>query len=432
MIKKITLGALFILFAVQVQAQKKNEVKHKQLPCIYAGVGILSFNGDIGNGLNLTSFSRVRGGYTVGLEQRVGKFIGFGVNGVFGKLADSDNTMKRNLNFQSNITQFDLNLMIHLFDNDLVFTRTSVFAPYIAVGAGFMKFDSYGDLKDKNGKNYNYWADGTIRDQPDSTQGAHVIQRDYKYETKLNDSAKYANNTLAFPLTFGVNLKLSDRIHLALSTSYYITMTDWIDNYKSGTNDNYVYARAALKFNFGKPYDDSNPIYNTVDFSSLDNLDGDEDGIKDGEDMCPGTPKGVKVTESGCPEDNDQDGVPDHLDKEPLTKAGVLVDANGVTLTEKMIADRQKEFSAAATERSNIFNENPSLGYLKDVEKQFKSKGGSKSSTSLPNSLRPADVNKDGYISTEEIAKAIDSFFEGDSDFTVEKLNDLIDYFFEQ
>jgi hypothetical protein len=163
----------------------------------------------------------------------------------------------------------------------------------------------------------------------------------------------------------------------------------------------------------------------------LDKLDSDEDGVKDGDDMCPSTPKKVKVTPDGCPEDNDQDGVADYLDKEPLTKAGSMVDDKGVTLTEKMISDRQKEFNALATERSNLFNENPSLGYLKDVEAKFKNKG-SKSSTSIPLGIRSADANSDGYISTDEIAKAIDAFFEGDSDFSVEKLNDLIDFFFEQ
>ncbi|MCC6837574.1 MAG: hypothetical protein IT234_03440, partial [Bacteroidia bacterium] len=52
--------------------------------------------------------------------------------------------------------------------------------------------------------------------------------------------------------------------------------------------------------------------------------------------------------------------------------------------------------------------------------------------SSIPYTLRPADKNNDGYISTEEITMAIDSFFEGDSIFTVERLNDLIDFFFEQ
>ncbi len=441
MVRKITLIIvfLFVVSGINAQAKKspskskskgKPEKKAKQLPSLAVGLGVLTFDGDTGNGVNLTSLSRIRGGYHLTLEQRVGRVIGFSLNGIYGKLADSERSVKRNLNFQTKVTQVDFNLTLHL-DNDFLFKRTSVFAPYLYAGIGYMKFDSYADLTDKNGKKYNYWTDGTIRDMPDSTNGAGYLQRDYTFETKLNDSAKYTSGTLAIPLGLGINLKLVDNLYVNLNATYYMTMSDWIDNLKIGKNDRYIYASFALQYNFGKPYDDSNPVYETVDFSSLDKLDSDEDGIKDGDDMCPGTPKKVKVTLDGCPEDNDQDGVPDYQDKEPLTKAGAMVDDKGVTLTEKMIADRQKEFNALATERSNLFNENPSLGYLKDVEAKFKNKG-PKSSGSVPRQLRSADVNSDGYISTDEIAKAIDAFFEGDSDLSVEKLNDLIDFFFEQ
>ncbi|MCE9537966.1 MAG: thrombospondin type 3 repeat-containing protein, partial [Bacteroidetes bacterium] len=185
-----------------------------------------------------------------------------------------------------------------------------------------------------------------------------------------------------------------------------MTMSDWIDNFKSGKNDSYIFANVAVQYNFGKPYDDSNPIYETVDFSSLDNLDSDEDGVKDGSDVCPGTPKGTKITPNGCPEDSDEDGVADYIDKEPLTKKGAFVDETGVTITEKMIAERQTVYSALATERSNLFNENPSLKYLKEVE--AKSKGARKNTgaNAIPFALKTADANNDNFISTDEISKA--------------------------
>ena len=437
MIKKITLFAvlLFVVGGVHAQTKKgtgnEGEEKSKQLPSVALGLGFLMFNGDIGAGIDVTSLSSIRGGYYLTVEQRVGRVIGVSFNGIYGKFSESESTAKRNLNFQSNIIQADLNLALH-FDNGFIMERNSAFAPYLYVGFGYLKFNSYGDLKDKNGVNYNYWTDGTIRDLPDSTAGASILQRDYTYETKLNDSSKYADNSFALPLGLGVNLKLSDRLYVKLNATYYMTMTDWIDDVKAGKNDSYIFTSFGLQYNFSIPDDDSDPKYETVDFSSLDKLDSDGDGVKDGVDACPGTPAKVKVTSDGCPEDNDKDGVADHLDKEPLTKAGALVDEKGVTLTEKMLADRQKEFEALATERSNLFNENPSLGYLKDVESKFMNKGGTKNSESVPAPLRSADLNSDGLISTEEIARAIDSFFEGDSDLSVEKLNDLIDYFFEQ
>lgn len=42
--------------------------------------------------------------------------------------------------------------------------------------------------------------------------------------------------------------------------------------------------------------------------------DKDHDGVYDKLDMCPNTPRGVKVDENGCPLDEDKDGVPDYLD----------------------------------------------------------------------------------------------------------------------
>ena len=66
--------------------------------------------------------------------------------------------------------------------------------------------------------------------------------------------------------------------------------------------------------------------------------DADRDGITDKLDLCPGTPKGIKVDKNGCPLDTDGDGIPDYLDKCPDTakeaigfvdKDGCLIDSDG-------------------------------------------------------------------------------------------------------
>ena len=58
-------------------------------------------------------------------------------------------------------------------------------------------------------------------------------------------------------------------------------------------------------------------------------LDGDNDGVSDLKDKCPGTPAGVAVDSLGCPVDTDADGVADYLDKCPDTLADVSVDSVG-------------------------------------------------------------------------------------------------------
>ncbi len=60
--------------------------------------------------------------------------------------------------------------------------------------------------------------------------------------------------------------------------------------------------------------------------------DSDNDGVMDGRDRCPDTPKGVSVDTNGCPLDSDGDGVADYLDRCPDTPKGVAVDVNGCPL----------------------------------------------------------------------------------------------------
>jgi OOP family OmpA-OmpF porin len=61
--------------------------------------------------------------------------------------------------------------------------------------------------------------------------------------------------------------------------------------------------------------------------------DSDGDGVPDDADLCPGTPKGVKVDAKGCPIDSDGDGVPDGIDQCPGTPPGVAVDDKGCPTT---------------------------------------------------------------------------------------------------
>ncbi len=435
--KNVLFSCIFyftLLGVVKSQTQKEEE-KQKQLPSVALGIGILTFNGDIGNGIKPSKYSKIRGGMNLTVEERIGKYIGVSVSGLYGKLSDNESTETRHLNFESKIIQADLCLVAH-FDNDLIFQRKSIFAPYLMAGIGFLKFDPYGDLKDKDGKTYYYWRDGSIKDVSESDPNyfkAVELKRDYTYETQLKDSTtNYKRSTISFPLGLGFKLKLAYNIDVNLGATYYVTMTDWIDNVKEGKNDKYLFTHFSLQYNFGKREDTSPAQYKSVDFSSIDNLDTDGDHVKDKDDKCPGTPAGVKVNATGCPLDGDGDGVPDYLDKEPYTAPGAIVDENGATLSDSTLASRQQAFDSLATERSKMLFENPTLSYLQEVEAKSKESNKDKPKTKIPDALKPADKNNDGVITTDEITGAIDSFFDGDSSFTVEKLNDLIDFFFEQ
>lgn len=61
-------------------------------------------------------------------------------------------------------------------------------------------------------------------------------------------------------------------------------------------------------------------------------MDSDGDGVYDGIDQCPDTPLGATVDARGCPSDSDGDGVYDGIDQCPDTPKGVKVDAKGCTV----------------------------------------------------------------------------------------------------
>jgi hypothetical protein len=407
-----------------------------QLPYIAIGSGVLSFKGDVGKSTRITNLSNTRAGLHLNLEERLGNFFGLSINAIYGKLASNDIDIKQKLNFESKIIQADINLIFY-FDNNKMFKRCNGFSPYFGIGAGVLKFDSYSDLKSSDGKFYNYWSDGSIRSISETDADANsaiILQRDYKYETKLNGTTNnYPSLSASFPIQVGIKFNLTDKLNFNFGASYYLTLTDWLDNVKDGSNDKYLYSHFSIQYLLGKPYDNTNYNYGSIDFAALDNLDSDADGIRDGEDKCPGTPIGIKVDGSGCPLDSDDDGVPDYKDKEPKTQRGKIVDENGVTLTDKMIAAKQAERDSAATDRSRLFNQSPSLEYMLEVEsKAFEKKNKTETAQNIPLKFRGADLNHDGIISAEEVTTAIRNFFEDETEYTVEKLNELIEFFFEQ
>jgi hypothetical protein len=398
---------------------------------VTAQAGGLKFLGDVGKKGNANFFSDMRLGYGLGIEYRIGKVLGIGIDGMYGKLAGTDNDKSSHRNFQSTVMGGGLNL--YAFFDKLKDEEKDV-APYIHAGFGYLMFDPYGDLRDKNTTLYQYWNDGSIRNLEESTSNeplSTIIKRDYKYETQLKDSlVNYSRNTFYIPVGVGAKFKMGFRTSLRIGVSYNICMSDYIDNYKNGGNDSWAAANVGLNIHFGKRPKDA---YSNVDFSAVDNSDTDGDGVKDLDDKCLGTPKGVKVDGKGCPDDKDEDGVFDYMDKELTSKKGALVDGDGVTIDQEALARRQLEWDSLSSERSEGFNAAPSMSYLQNIEaktKEHQVKSGK--AAVIPADLVEADYDKDGIISATEITKTIDGFFEGMNSFNVDKINKLIDFFFEQ
>lgn len=400
------------------------EEKHKT--SVMLGVSGLRYTGYIGSHTSANPLLDARLGYFLAVEQRFGKILGVELSGTYGKLAGTDNRVSGSdyffSNFESKIIQGQLMLSASF---DGLIKNDNNAAPFIKAGIGFMSFSSSTDIKTGNDTVYHY-PDGSLHNSMGQS-----IKRDYTYETTLKTNNQ--TGCLVVPTMVGFNFHFGRRFSSMFGVGYTFCMSNWIDGSGKGSAG-YVNASVGLRYEFKKGSSDAaNANYANVDFASVDHLDADKDGVPDDKDLCHGTPKGIKVDEKGCPLDGDADGVPDYMDKEPTTAKGNKVDGFGVTINEADLAQRQKDWDSFAPERSKEFNVAPSMEYLKKVEAESKkANAGKYNASKIPADLRSADINKDGYISADEITKTIDAFFEGESDFTVERINKLIDYFFEQ
>ncbi len=166
--------------------------------------------------------------------------------------------------------------------------------------------------------------------------------------------------TMVGVLGFGMQVKLNDRLNIALEDKVTLTTTDlldgqqWQNNYTQGATQSVAQTRSADAYNFAsiginynifakhavEPLWWLNPLdyaYNEINAPRhmklpkpvLDDADGD--GVTDQFDLEPNTPKGCPVDTHGVSRDTDGDGVPDCKDKELITPTQCQpVDADGV------------------------------------------------------------------------------------------------------
>jgi len=438
--KKLLFTLLIIGAVTQSQAQFEDEMP--DVLTVGIGTGFSSFLGDLSSESNVSKFSNIRPGYYLNLERRFGEIFGFQFEGLYGTLSHNQRSkvIENNRNFESPLIQFGLNAVFH-FDNDVVIHKQSPFSPYVSAGFHFLKFDPHGDFYDRNNVEYNYWSDGTIRDIAENDVNADSsvrILRDYTYETQLSDSTtNYRRSTFAIPLTFGLKWKFTSRVQGRIFMTYNLTMSDWIDNYQANNNnDKYLFGGFSLHYVIKKVDQEKKHRYDDVDFSALNNSDQDGDGVLDTEDFCQHTPKGVEIDGKGCPLDTDEDGVADYLDKEKNTRKGAIVDEQGREFTEELLAERMAQRQKMTEERVQVFYESPTLASLNKISEGIEDKASSGQKDPLrkdiPEHLKEADGDGDGVITSQEINDALDGFFDGSNNFTVSKLHELIDYFFEQ
>lgn len=322
-------------------------------PKISLGAGMLSFHGDL-YAKHYQAPWTGRIGYDLNISQRLFKSLQLNFNVLFGKLGANEWVNGRQENFQSEIRAGGLSLM---YDFGNFIPDKYRIRPWISVGVNSFEFLSKTDLFDRYGNQYYYWSDGSIKNIDESAPTASLavnLNRDYVYETDIRERnkdgfGKYQERAWAFPVGAGALMKVTDRIDFKIGFQYYFTTTDYVDGItknslgtRSGTKqkDNFVYTSFALQYDLvlkRKDKGDTLPdgYFDNVDWLAIDNDDYDGDGVRDWDDKCHGTPKGVKVDANGCPFDDDNDGVANHEDDELASPQGIEVNMKGVALTDE-------------------------------------------------------------------------------------------------
>lgn len=349
--------------AVKEKRSKKERVPREKEPYrfmlnVHGGVGISRFFGDVIDRDQVAIHTLGnRPMFNFGVGANVTNYLELNIDAVYGWLNGNENNFAPNRNFQSEMFGVGANL-VYNFHNVL---RSHVgITPYVSVGASYTDYRVFGDQstvdRDGNVQTYHYWDDGLIRNvsqaQPES-QDIRIIERDYNYETRLSQSPVTA---VAFPVGFGFDFNASRKVAVRLGATYWFTTTDLIDNAAGGdrgffSNDGFLTTQLSFIYRFD-PFKKRAPKIEMdddyfFDFSELETIDSDGDGVPDFLDKCPGTPKGIPVDQDGCPFDRDKDGIPDYRDKQLNTPAGAIVDADGVALSYQDIYKRYGQDSTS-------------------------------------------------------------------------------------
>ncbi len=326
-----------------------NRVQQQLKPKIAIGVGRLSYYGNI-YAKKFQSPLTARPAFDLNISQRLTRYLQLNFNVMFGKLGANEYLSNRNENFQSEIRAGGLNL---LYDFGNFIPDRYTIRPYISLGIAGFEFLSKTDLKDKNGNNYYYWSDGSIKDKAENAPDAQFaldLKRDYTYETdvrirneKIN--GKYNERSFSLPVGAGAIMQVTDRIDFKLNFQLFFTNTTYMDGVTSQNSigklrkNKFAYTSFSLQYdliaNNRQKEKLKKDTLSDAFWLAFDKTDSDKDGVPDLQDDCQGTPEGAKVDAKGCPIDDDKDGIPNYRDDELNTALGVPVNERGVGQTDE-------------------------------------------------------------------------------------------------
>lgn len=435
-----------------IAQRSKLEKSFKSFPYLGTELGFLGFKGDQ-SAISMKSGQLVSGVHFGFSYNRIKAEINYR----WGNLSYNQPSVLKPENFRAQFNGTSFQLKSNLFEIGETYSTT----PFLSAGIGILNYSSFTDKLDENGNTYYFWADGSIRDQPQLNQydgTAKEIKRDYKYESPLAINQR----AMFIPVAIGFQTSLSRCLVLQAKWENYFLQSDNIDrNTFSPQWDRIQSLTLGITYQFLRKinsnlpaknsFTDVNPVpeidYSEVNFDEILSGDEDSDGIPDKIDKCFDSPKNAKVDEFGCVIDADLDGIPDYLDKELNTPLNSWTTKDGVALTDDEI---QKNYNDSITYfvttlRKVSKNSKPysvvkytsqeskfQYAKLLDEHPEWKTKERNRKIL-LPKEFKEIDINNDFYLSIDELNFAANLIFDGKSKtLTPLILQNAIDYVFKE
>lgn len=235
------------------------------------GIGVSNFLGDLGGANQIgTHFARdlelsqTRFGASVGMRYKLSQRIALHPHITYGKVAGDDKLTEeffrnhRNLNFRSNIFEFNTNFEFFFLKEQIGHryklrgvhgARGYEFAGYLFAGLGVFHFNPQGEYEGN-------WYDL----QPLGTEGQGLVP----------SRKKYSLNQLCIPMGFGIKYSVDRRWGISLEYGLRYTFTDYIDDVsktyydRDALNAYHGYIAAVLSDKSTPYYTNNNPETNNT------------------------------------------------------------------------------------------------------------------------------------------------------------------------
>ncbi|MBI1286014.1 MAG: hypothetical protein GC178_00375 [Flavobacteriales bacterium] len=399
-------------------------------------------------------------GYQLTVTQRVFKFLNVSLDLYTGSVYGEQMVNQTNLNFRTSLFSQRLSFEYNfypLLKPDA--GGRQLIRPYVGFGVGMVSFRSKGDLKDAHGVAYQYWSDGTINAEVEGTiapSEATRLERDFVYETDLRDAnldglGKYPQLAFTMPFNAGVRFQVSKNVGLNAAFSYCMNFSDMLDNVStagigdrkgSKGNDNHLYGSIGLSFFLGnvrptvkpkkvpkavlaseskdkKKKETKEPLAeNTSDVSGPKQKENEPSSSSNVSDANATGETAKNASMESAQTDVPSEGDPSSTIK---TESQPIATEPGAESAEPPIAE---EIPVEAANANDASQEKAHVD-LSSIDLS----GAQPKETST---FHWADRDGSGLISPDEVLYFIDLLFEGEGERSVEDIQNLIDYYFDQ